>query len=460
MATKQTGIKLNVSAVNSTGRVFKNIASSAMSVTASIAKWGAAAAGIALGGFAVMAKQLGALSDIAAAAGATTEEITKLSGALDILGIKGSKPEVLAAALQRMTKTTGQVGVEGFHKVIEEISKLPTVQDRATAAMQAFGRTGLQFLPLIEGAAKNGVGALKEVEAAMPGISQAAADAGDAASDAMSIMWNGIKSVFAEGVGHIARLIDSDFKGGVREAAMVGAAQMKFFAEVGFRYVGTFMKNFRTVCQETFQWLMKILNNALTAIGGLIVSVFEDVKSRIGGVMDDIAAGAASIFERLKGNDEAADQILTDRWKHSKMEAADRKKNWSEYFKLMEGLDWKYEGVMAGIDISDLQAQRDAAVATAKAAGEAYGKAAVKVGAVDLAKIKTGDAIGGRKAADKTNPEAIMGGSYKALTYALRQGYATGIAEVKNLLKKAVEGINGVKTATEDVADNLDFATM
>lgn len=457
MATKQTGIQLKVSAVNATGRVFKNIAASAASVTASIAKWGAVAAGAAFGGFVAITKKLGALSDVAQAAGMTTEEITKLSAALDILGIKGSKPEELAAAFQRMTKATGQVGLEGFHRVVEEISKLPTVQDRATAAMQVFGRTGLQFMPLIEGAAKNGVGALKEVEAAMPGISNAAADACDDVSDAMSIMWNGIKSGFAEGIADISGLIDSDLNGGMRQAAAIGAAQMKYFVRVGFRYIGTFAKNFRQVFSDTFDWLGKAMNNALIALGGFITTAVENMVTRVTGMLDDIGTAIGALMAKLGGDKESEKRYLQMIMRSRAAREQETQKNWDEYSRLMQGLDWNYTGIMADIDTSDLAAQRDADVANAKKLGEAYGKAAVKVSADALAKINAGNNIGGKRA-DTTNPEAIMGGSYKAITYAMRQGYASGIAEIKNLVKKAVEGLKGVKDAVEN--NHMDLAAQ
>ncbi len=454
MATKQTGIKLSVSAVNSTGRVFKNIASSAMSVTASIAKWGAAAAGVALGGFAVMVNKLGDLSDIAQAAGTTTDEITKLSGALDILGIKGSKPEELASAFQRMVRNTGMVGVEGFHKLIEEISKLPTIQERATAATAAFGKTGQQFLPIIEGAAQNGVEWLKKVEAGFPGISQAAADSCAAASNAMKIMWNGIKSVFAEGVGKIAQMIDSDFKGGVREAAMVGAAQLQYFARVGFRYVSVFVNDTSGAFRQLGETITRWARNIAEIIREALSFAIDAGREKLNGFFYKFAAGVDAAWQHfVVGDDEAANRAIALGEAEDKRVSDAISARFNKMKSKMSSLQWGLtQGVLSNVDISDLQAQRDAAVAAAKAAGEAYGKAAVKVGAETLAKIKTeneGVSVG-RRGADKTNPEAVMGSSYKALTYALRQGYASGIEEVKSLIKKVVTGVAGVKEAVEE----------
>ena len=63
MAGKSTQLTLKVAAVNATSRVFRSIASSALGVTKSIAKWGSVAAVAAGGAFAVTANKLSKLSD-------------------------------------------------------------------------------------------------------------------------------------------------------------------------------------------------------------------------------------------------------------------------------------------------------------------------------------------------------------------------------------------------------------
>ena len=71
MAGKSTQLTLKVAAVNATSRVFRSIASSAVNVTKSIAKWGSVAAVATGGAFAATVNKLGTLSDVAQAAGAT-----------------------------------------------------------------------------------------------------------------------------------------------------------------------------------------------------------------------------------------------------------------------------------------------------------------------------------------------------------------------------------------------------
>lgn len=460
MADKSTGIKLKVSAVDATARVFKNIASSAARVTGSIAKWGAAAGGVAGGALAVTVNKLSKLSDVAQSAGATTEELTKLSGALSILGVKGSAPEELAAAFQRMTKTTGEVGVEGFHKMIREISKLPTITERSEAAMKVFGRAGLQFMPAIEGAARNGIGALKDVEAAMPGISQAAAEAGDRFSDATTIMAKAAAKIWNEGIGKVAELIDSKFTGGVRTAALVCAAQMEYFAKAAWAYIKPFFTNFSESCKQLAETVTQWAGNVATIIGGIFVTAGENMATEVNGFFYRAFAGLdAFVQEHVFGDVEAAARAINLAEQEGKRVSDETRKNWNNTFKLFEGLKWGLaDGPLGAVDLSALQAQRDAAIETAKKAGEAYGKAAVPIGAADRAKF---GAPGARGAADKqTNPEAILGGTYKAITYAMRAGYATAQEKIAKGVDKIAGLLKGVKDNTQELADNMDFGVV
>lgn len=85
-----------------------------------------AAAGAYLGANAFMSgvKELGALSDRAAAASTSVDELTKASTAMSVLGIKGASVEQLADAFARMEKTTGRTGMQGFYQTIEELGKI------------------------------------------------------------------------------------------------------------------------------------------------------------------------------------------------------------------------------------------------------------------------------------------------------------------------------------------------
>ena len=460
MADKQTGIKLKVSAVNTTGRVFKSIATSALGVTTSIAKWGAVAGMRALETFAVTAKKLGALSDVAQSAGTTTEEITKLSTAVGVLGVKGSSPEELAVAFQRMTKATGQVGMEGFHNVIAEIAKMPGVTDRWAAAMNVFGRAGRQFMPIIEGAAKNGIGYLKDVEAGMPGISQAAADAGDAFADSMDIMKAGAEKVWNEGLMKVASHITGQFTDDVRTTALVCAAQMEYFAKAAWLYIKPFFTQTSAAFAQLGNMIAKWADNIATIAGGILVTTGENAVTEIGGFFYKAFAGADLLIANITGDAEGAARAMKLARDEDKRTARLTADNWKQTFDVLSTLKWDAgAGPLGNIDLSALQAQRDAAIEAARKAGAAIGKAAMKIGADESARLNRTGAQAGA-AAKNVNPEALLGGTYKAVTFALRAGYATAQERIAKGVDKIATLLKDVKDNTAETAENLNFAEV
>lgn len=456
MAKKNSQITLRVAAVDATARVFKRVASSAMSVTKSIAKWGSVAAVAAGGAFALAARQLGKLSDVAQSAGASTGELTKLSGALDALGIKASSPEELALAFQRMTKATGEVGVEGFHRVIGEIAQLPTIEERAAAAMKVFGKTGLNFLPVVEAAAQGGVKALKDVEAGMPGISQAAADAGDAAADAMGIVGNGVKEIWFDAIGAIARALDGEFTGGVREAAMVASAHMEYFAKASWAYIKPFITNTKAVFLQLSEWIARVMHNGLVIIGGILVTTAKNFALRVKNIYLDAVDGVEMLIAKMTGNDDVYNMVVERMSKRRKDIDKKTAYNWEEMFGVFRTqLKWGLaDGPLSNVDLEDLKKARDAQIKNAKKAGEAYSKAAVGLGA------KVPGLGGGAQQEQKTNPEAMLGNSYKAITYAMRAGYATVSDKIIGGIKRAGDFLQKIERNTSDMASLGDFKTV
>ena len=459
MAGKSTQLTLKVAAVNATSRVFRSIASSAVNVTKSIAKWGSAAAVAAGGAFAVTVNKLGTLSDVAQAAGAGTEELTKLGAALNMIGVRANSPEQLAVAFQRMAKATGEVGVEGFYNVLGVVSKLPTMQDRATAALQVFGRAGHAFMPVIERVARDGEFAIQDLVAAMPGISQAAADAGDAAADSLGVIGKAASKVWYEGIGKVAQLIDSQFTGGVRTAALVCAAQMEYFARVSWRYVSAFFGDFKENMADIGAWVKKVMLNAATVIGGALVTIFENMKTSVTGLVDFLGAQFKAGFAAARGDFKAYAAYMKKSDDIAKGVVKVQDKHWKEFEDLVLKLDNSFDGDLAKVNIEDLQKLRDAAIATAKKAGEAYAKATVTIGAADRAKLGALGA-GGNSAPKNVNPEALLGGTYKAVTFALRAGYATTQEKIAKGVSKITELLKGVKDNTAEMADGMDFNVL
>lgn len=457
MADKQTGIKLKVSAVNTTGRVFKTIATSALGVTTSIAKWGAVAGAGALAAFAVTAKKLGELSDVAQSAGTTTEEITKLSTALGVLGVKGSSPEELASAFQRMTKATGQVGMEGFHNVIAEIAKLPDITDRSAAAMQVFGRAGMQFMPIIEGAAKNGIDALKDVEAGMPGISQAAADAGDKFADSMDIMKAGAAKVWNEGLMKVATHITGEFTGDVRTASLICGAYMEYFANVAWAHMKPFFANSGKAFDDFGKLIAKWADNIMVIIGGVLVATSKNIWDKANELAFEFTGFVDySINKFILKDEKAATAAIDTVLRNEKEATAKARKDWAETFSVFRTLKWGADGTVFKVDTSEQKKALDKAVEQAEKTGKAIGKAATKIGVEESERLNRTGAHAGA-AAKNVNPEAILGGTYKAVTFALRAGYATAQERIAKGVDKIATLLKDVKDNTAETAKNLNL---
>lgn len=173
--------------------------------------------------------ELGRLSDVAQKANVSVDALTGTTAAFGALGIQ-MDVDGFAKSMQLLAKNTGRTGMEGFYQTIAEIGKIPDVSRRAEAAMQVFGRSGMEFMPLIN-AADEGVDALRTVVDAMPKVSQAAANAGDGAADAMGFAANQVKSLWLQGLGFVANKLNNDYTGDVRTAALTAGNALEYWTK-------------------------------------------------------------------------------------------------------------------------------------------------------------------------------------------------------------------------------------
>lgn len=176
--------------------------------------------------------ELGHLSDLALKTSTSIDELTATTEAFNVLGIQNMSMENLAKAFDYMQKTTGRSGLDGLLRTIEEIGKIEDAAERGQMAMKIFGRSGMEFMPLIN-AASNGTQALEDVIAAMPRVSQSAADAGDGVADAFDFMAKEAKSIWLQGLGHIAGWMNNEYPGGVRQGALAACNYMTYYAKLG-----------------------------------------------------------------------------------------------------------------------------------------------------------------------------------------------------------------------------------
>lgn len=436
MAKKNaTQVSLLVQGINKTGAVFGEIARSAARVGKTAALFGAAAAAGASAAFLATARSLGSLSDVAMRASASTDELSKMATAMNVLGVKAQTPEALAAAFQKMTKATGETGVEGFKKCAAAIAEMETAEERSAAAMAVFGKSGLDFLPVIEGIRLNGVSALEDVMAAMPGISQAAADAGDAIADSMVIMTEGAKSLWSDACGAVAKALDESFEGGARQAALNAVAYVEYFSKMAARYAAAFAKdwtgalsNFFEAAVWAFESLMRYIGDIAKVGGKMFVDAFVGTAKNLwnGGEID---MSVEAMFERAGGND--ANKLLAER---------------------MRGAMHMAGETFASVVTDDLKAKLEDKLEKAAKAAAAVSSAAVAVGAAKSAEDASEKV---RTAVRAARNEFMLADSYKAVTMSLRSDYGKG--DRTTAAVNAVKAVNEkILVATEKTASALD----
>jgi len=227
--------QFEIRGVDKSGAAFKSIKGRAATTSAQIRSMVGGALS-AVGAYMTFAAikggidELGHLSDVAQKTSTSVGELTKTATALSVLGIQNMGVDQLGKAFDYLAKSTGRSGMEGFLTTIDELGKIEDVAKRGQAAMQMFGRSGMEFMPLIN-AADETVDALRTVVAAMPAIPQSAADAGDRMSDAMLLAANQAKSIWLQGLAAICGWFDNEYAGGVREASLRAGNSFEYYTK-------------------------------------------------------------------------------------------------------------------------------------------------------------------------------------------------------------------------------------
>ena len=385
-STHQIAIK----GVDKTAQAFQSIqsrAAAAGSRIASVVGGAIAAAGAYMSFRAVKSgvDELGKLSDVAQRTGANVADLTRTVTALQVLGIN-TDIDSLAKSFQFMERNTGRTGLQGFYQSIEELRGIPDLAERAEAAMKMFGRSGMELMPLVN-ASNNSVQALKDVGAAMGGVPQAAAEAGDRAADAMTIASNGIKDVWLQVVAAIVGFFDGRFVGGLRGAAMTGMAYLEYFVKVSGRLSKTFAQNWATVFGDmaragiwTVQSLVMYIADAAAAVPRIAKEMITgtaknlwgggDLDMSFGAMFDRVGGEAAArkLMERLAGAVEMAGETLLAKTVTEDLEQALKQR--------LEAIPKAAQAAEAGLPRTEA---RQVGTEAGKAAGEAAAKAASRI---------------------------------------------------------------------------------
>ena len=350
----QSTHNLKIKGVDATGGAFASVNARAKATGASIraALGGAlAAAGayLSLRSVAGAVNQLGTLSDLAMKAGTSVGFLTKATTAFQVAGLNVSS-ESLVKAMQYMQKSTGKQGEGAFFETARELAAIPDAATRAQEAVKIFGRSGMELFPLIN----NGQEAIDKfiaLQNVMPGVSQAAANAGDAANDALTIFGKGAQAIMLKAVGKIAALWGDEFPGGVRAGALNAINWLETFFKKAYAYINKY-------------------SAYLGALGGLVADFFTQGPEQAWKVYTGTIDAATADFE-------------------NKIKAADESRE-------------KYKATLSEMSVDDL-ANPFGKAGGAAAAGESFGAAAAK-------RISNALIVGGSNQANKL---AILGPQYQ-----------------------------------------------
>ena len=351
--------------------------------------------------------ELGRLSDVAQKANVSVDTLTSATAAFGALGIQ-MPVDGFAKSMQLLAKHTGRTDMEGFYQTIEEIGKVPDVSKRAEMAMKVFGKSGLEFMPLIN-AADEGVDALRTVVAAMPKVSQAAANAGDGASDAMGFAVNQVKSLWLDGLGFLANILNNDYTGDVRTAALTAGNALEFWTK-------------RAVA-KCITWWGK-LRQAARGYGEILGAAYGAVSEKLFGT----GGSWGDVWKQITG---AFDSAMT------------------EYEDRAQELDRLEEDRAARFRKN----YEDRAVAI-KHFADAYDKAAVSIDGrnkKDAASVELGKLT-------KVSNDLVMGGSNAALKMQiLGPTYQSEQKKQTSLLEKIAANTEKTADNTEETFSGFDF---
>ena len=282
--------------VDKTGAMFQSIGARAKATGAQIRSVmggaiAAAGAYLSLRSIKGGIDELGNLSDMAMKAGTSVDTLTKSALAFQVAGLN-LPVETLAKSFQYLKKQTGEGGMDNFFKVAGEISKIDNAAERGAALVKNFGRSGLELQPLIDGGA-DAIAKMQTLTEIMPGVSQAAADAGDAASDSLKIFGTGAHNLFLKIVGNIVSMWSEDFPGGIRAGALNAVNWLE------------------TLAKKIKAWVARV-GNWIGSLGGLI---YDSITGNWGSAWEvfqgTLRAGEDDFAARMEAANKSREEYIT-----------------------------------------------------------------------------------------------------------------------------------------------------
>jgi len=238
--------------------------------------------------------ELGNLSDMAMKAGTSVDTLTKSALAFQVAGLN-LPVESLAKSFQYLKKQTGEGGMDNFFKVAGEIAKIEDPAKRGAELVKNFGRSGLELQPLIDG----GEGAIEKMRILtdiMPGVSQAAANAGDAAADSIKIFGTGAQNLMLRAVGKIISLWADDFPGGIRAGALSAYNYLETFLKKAYASISKWGTNI----MASFAWWKDLFSNGYDSANQIFAATTNMSEAEYNARMAAADKARADYLEKLK----------------------------------------------------------------------------------------------------------------------------------------------------------------
>ena len=353
-------------------------------------------------------EEMSQLSDIAMKANASAGEIRQLSQALGVLGIQGAGVESIAQSFAMMEKNTGRQGLRGFYDTIAEIGKIEGASEKAKAAVAAFGRSGLNFMPLIN-AANESTAALEGVVGAFGKISDAHAAAADDINDGVQELTGTFKDLWFEALGEVAVWIAGEqFGGSVRQSMMAMSKWLRYWAH-----------NAADILISPFMAIKRTFTSFYSAAGALAGSIYEGTFGS-GGTWSDA-------WENVKNAFMSEWEEFGEDWEEMEQRMQDRADNLAAELEGVRNFQKNYNDATKG-------GSKGGEKTAAQSAGEAIGTAAAK-------------------AATRVTNQLMMGGSSAANRLAILG------PEYQNEAKKQTDLLRKIAENTEKTAENTDEAS-
>ena len=260
---------------------------------------GAAVAAVVVG-IRKAANNMSILSDRAAQAGTSAQELNGLVVGLGVAGAKNSNLESVTDALARMTKATGAVGMQGLQDTLAGIAALETEGERVSELSRIFGRS---FGPGMAAIVRGGPDAVREsmqgIMDIAPRVSQSVVDAGDAIADGMALAQANVKAGWDSAWVEMAVTLGEHFGIPAEQIWARFGAYVRYALEVSLRYIVQYVengiilfKNYREVFEIVFgpEGLSGVVARNLLHAWNNIQSWVDVVAARFVWLKDIIAA--------------------------------------------------------------------------------------------------------------------------------------------------------------------------